>query len=187
MDKNNENLMNTLIDCGAITPLQRRLMDALAFCTDADSELFDLLALLLCRQNFGDTRIPLDSSKLEARLLKTLENFGIPCEPCYKESLQKAARKISDGSYEGIVGTDAHEHSFFKKPFTLKDNYLYPTKYFYSKLTVEQKVCELFVAQTPVKGAAEKCIENVASFTKDARCGSKQSRPKRLYAASTKT
>lgn len=169
MDKSNENLMNALVDCGAVTPLQRRLLDAIpAFCADADPELFDLLALLLCRQNFGDTRIPLDSGKLEARLSKTLENFGIPCEPCYKESLQKAARKISDGGYEGIVGTGAHEHSFFKKPFTLKDNYLYPTKYFYSKLTVEQKVRELFVAHAPVKGAAEKCIENVASFTKDA-------------------
>lgn len=169
MDKSNEKLMNALVDCGAVTPLQRRLMDAiLAFCSDADSELFDLLALLLCRQNFGDTRIPLDSGKLEARLSKTLENFAIPCEPSYKETLQKAARKISDGGYEGIVGTSAHEHSFFKKPFTLKDNYLYPTKYFYSKLTVEQKVRELFVAHAPVKGAAEKCIENVASFTKDA-------------------
>jgi exodeoxyribonuclease V alpha subunit len=169
MDKSNENLMNALVECGAVTPLQRRLMDAIpAFCSDADPELFDLLALLLCRQNFGDTRIPLDSGKLEARLSKTLENFGIPCEPCYKESLQKAAKKISDGGYEGIVGTSAHEHSFFKKPFTLKDNYLYPTKYFYSKLTVEQKVRELFVTHAPVKGAAEKCIENVASFTKDA-------------------
>ena len=49
MDKSNENLMNALVDCGAVTPLQRRLMDALpAFCTDADPELFDLLALLLC-------------------------------------------------------------------------------------------------------------------------------------------
>lgn len=168
MDKSNENLMNALVDCGAVTPLQRRLMDAIpTFCTDAGPELFDLLALLLCRQNFGDTRIPLDSSKLEARLLKTLENFDIACEPSYKESLQNAAKKISDGGYEGIVGTSAHEHSFFKKPFTLKDNYLYPTKYFYSKLNVEQKVRELFVAHAPVKGAAEKCIESVASFTKD--------------------
>ena len=168
MDKNNETLMNALVDCGAVTPLQRRLMDAIStFCTDAGPELFDLLALLLCRQNFGDTRIPLDSSKLEARLLKTLENFDIACEPSYKESLQNAAKKISDGGYEGIVGTSAHEHSFFKKPFTLKDNYLYPTKYFYSKLNVEQKVRELFVAHAPVKGAAEKCIESVASFTKD--------------------
>ena len=168
MDKNNETLMNALVDCGAVTPLQRRLMDAIStFCTDAGPELFDLLALLLCRQNFGDTRIPLDSGKLEARLLKTLENFDIACEPSYKESLQKATKKISDGSYEGIVGTGAHEHSFFKKPFTLKDNYLYPTKYFYSKLNVEQKVRELFVAHAPVKGAAEKCIESVASFTKD--------------------
>ena len=168
MDKSNENLMNALVECGAVTPLQRRLMDALpAFCTDAGPELFDLLALLLCRQNFGDTRIPLDSGKLEARLLKTLENFDIACEPSYKESLQNAAKKISDGGYEGIVGTSAHEHSFFKKPFTLKDNYLYPTKYFYSKLNVEQKVRELFVAHAPVKGAAEKCIESVASFTKD--------------------
>lgn len=169
MDKSNENLMNALVDCGAVTPLQRRLMDAIpTFCSDAGPELFDLLALLLCRQNFGDTRIPLDSGKLEARLSKTLENFAIPCEPSYKETLQKAARKISDSGYEGIVGTSAHEHSFFKKPFTLKDNYLYPTKYFYSKLNVEQKVRELFVAHAPVKGAAEKCIENVASFTKDA-------------------
>ena len=169
MDKSNENLMNALVDCGAVTPLQRRLMDAIpTFCSDAGPELFDLLALLLCRQNFGDTRIPLDSGKLDARLSKTLENFGIACEPCYKESLQKAAKKISDGGYEGIVGTSAHEHSFFKKPFTLKDNYLYPTKYFYSKLNVEQKVRELFVAHAPVKGAAEKCIEKVASFTKDA-------------------
>ena len=168
MDKSNENLMNALVECGAVTPLQRRLMDAIStFCTDAGPELFDLLALLLCRQNFGDTRIPLDSSKLEARLLKTLENFDIACEPSYKESLQNAAKKISDGGYEGIVGTSAHEHSFFKKPFTLKDNYLYPTKYFYSKLNVEQKVRELFVAHAPVKGAAEKCIESVASFTKD--------------------
>ena len=168
MDKNNENLMNALVDCGAVTPLQRRLVDAIpAFCSDADSELFDLLALLLCRQNFGDTRIPLDPKKLETRLSKTLENFAIPCEPCYKESLQKAAKKICDGGYEGIVGAGAHEHSFFKKPFTLKDNYLYPTKYFYSKLTVEQKVRELFVAHAPVAGAAAECIENVASFTKD--------------------
>ena len=168
MDKSNENLMNALVECGAVTPLQRRLMDAIStFCTDAGPELFDLLALLLCRQNFGDTRIPLDSGKLEARLLKTLENFDIACEPSYKESLQNAAKKISDGGYEGIVGTSAHEHSFFKKPFTLKDNYLYPTKYFYSKLNVEQKVRELFVAHAPVKGAAEKCIESVASFTKD--------------------
>ena len=169
MDKSNENLMNALVECGAVTPLQRRLMDTIpTFCSDAGPELFDLLALLLCRQNFGDTRIPLDSGKLEARLSKTLENFGIACEPSYKESLQKAAKKISDGGYEGIVGTSAHEHSFFKKPFTLKDNYLYPTKYFYSKLNVEQKVRELFVAHAPVKGAAEKCIEKVASFTKDA-------------------
>ena len=168
MDKNNENLMNALVDCGAVNPLQRRLVDAIpSFCSDADSELFDLLALLLCRQNFGDTRIPLDLKKLEAKLSKTLENFGIPCEPCYKESLQKAAKKICDGGYEGIVGAGTHEHSFFKKPFTLKDNYLYPTKYFYSKLTVEQKVRELFVAHAPVAGAAAKCIENVASFTKD--------------------
>lgn len=169
MDKNNENLMNALVDCGAVTTLQRRLLDAIpAFCTDADSELFDLLALLLCRQNFGDTRIPLDPGKLEARLSKALENFSIPCKPCYKESLQKAARKITDGGYEGIVGIGAHELSFFKKPFTLKDNYLYPTKYFYSKLIVEQKVRELFVAHAPANGAAEKCIKNVASFTKDA-------------------
>ena len=47
MDKNNETLMNALVDCGAVTPLQRRLMDAIStFCTDAGPELFDLLALV---------------------------------------------------------------------------------------------------------------------------------------------
>ena len=153
MDKNNENLMNVLVECGAVTLLQKRLLDAIPeFCPDADSHLIDLLALLLCRQGRGDTRIPLDLDRLESRLLNTLENFAAPCNPAFMESLQNAVAKMNDGGYEGVVGGGDSEGSFFKKPFTLKDNYLYPSKYFYSKLVVEKRVRELFV---------------VAAFTKD--------------------
>ena len=92
MDKSNENLMNALVDCGAVTPLQRRLMDAIpTFCSDAGPELFDLLALLLCRQNFGDTRIPLDYDRLGARLSRTLDTFGIACEAVDQEEPQEGA------------------------------------------------------------------------------------------------
>ena len=168
MDKNNENLMNALVECGAVTLLQKRLLDAIPeFCPDADSHLIDLLALLLCRQGRGDTRIPLDLDRLESRLLNTLENFAVPCNPAFMESLQNAVAKMNDGGYEGVVGGGDSEGSFFKKPFTLKDNYLYPSKYFYSKLVVEKRVRELFVAHSFDKSDVAKCIERVATFTKD--------------------
>lgn len=168
MDKNNENLMNALVECGAITLLQKRLLDAIPeFCPDADSHLIDLLALLLCRQGRGDTRIPLDLDRLESRLLNTLENFAVPNNSAYMESLQSAVAKMNDGGYESIVGGGDSEESFFKKPFTLKDNYLYPSKYFYSKLVVEKRVRELFVAHSFDKSDVVKCIERVATFTKD--------------------
>ena len=168
MDKNNENLMNALVECGAVTLLQKRLLDAIPeFCPDADSHLIDLLALLLCRQGRGDTRIPLELDRLESRLLNTLESFAVPCNPAYMESLQNAVAKMNDGGYEGVVGGGDSEGSFFKKPFTLKDNYLYPSKYFYSKLVVEKRVRELFVAHSFDKSDVAKCIERVATFTKD--------------------
>lgn len=168
MDKNNENLMNALVECGAVTLLQKRLLDAIPeFCPDADSHLIDLLALLLCRQGRGDTRIPLELDRLESRLLNTLESFAVPCNPAYMESLRNAVAKMNDGGYEGVVGGGDSEGSFFKKPFTLKDNYLYPSKYFYSKLVVEKRVRELFVAHSFDKSDVAKCIERVATFTKD--------------------
>ncbi|SMP41720.1 AAA family ATPase [Fibrobacter sp. UWB10] len=168
MDKNNENLMNALVECGAVTLLQKRLLDAIPeFCPDADSHLIDLLALLLCRQGRGDTRIPLDLDRLESRLLNTLENFAVPSNSAYMESLQSAVAKMNGGDYESVVGGGDSEESFFKKPFTLKDNYLYPSKYFYSKLVVEKRVRELFVAHSFDKSDVAKCIERVATFTKD--------------------
>ena len=168
MDKNNENLMNALVECGAITLLQKRLLDAIPeFCPDADSHLIDLLSLLFCRQGRGDTRIPLDLDRLESRLLNTLENFAVPSNSAYMESLQSAVAKMNDGDYESVVGGGDSEESFFKKPFTLKDNYLYPSKYFYSKLVVEKRVRELFVAHSFDKSDVAKCIERVATFTKD--------------------
>ena len=168
MNKNNEKLMNALVECGAISLLQKRLLDAIPeFCPDADSHLIDLLSLLLCRQSRGDTRIPLDLDKLETRLLSTLESFTIPCNLAYKESIRNAVAKMNDGGYEGIIGTGDSEKSFFKKPFTLKDNYLYPSKYFYSKLVVEKRVRELFVARPFDKSNVTKYIESVAAFTKD--------------------
>ena len=113
MDKNNEKLMNTLVECGAISLLQKRLLDAIPeFCPDADSHLIDLLSLLLCRQSRGDTRIPLDLDKLETRLLNTLESFTIPCNTAYKESIRNAVAKMNDGGYEGIIGTGDSEKSF---------------------------------------------------------------------------
>lgn len=168
MDKNNENLMNALVECGAVTLLQKRLLDAIPeFCPDADSHLIDLLALLLCRQGRGDTRIPLDLQKLEVRLLNTLENFAVPSNSAYMESLQSAVAKMNDGGYESVVGGGDSEASFIKKPFTFKDDYLYPSKYFYSKLVVEKRVRELFVAHSFDKSDVAKCIERVATFTKD--------------------
>ena len=168
MDKNNGNLMNALVDGGAMTLLQKRLLDAIPeFCADADSHLINLLALLLSRQGRGDTRIPLDLNKLETRLLNTLESFEIPVNPMYMESLQCAVKKLHDGGYEGVVGTGVAEKSFFKKPFSFKDDYLYPSKYFYSKLVVEKKVRELFVAHPFEKSDVAKCIDSVASFTCD--------------------
>ena len=120
--------------------MQKRLLDAIPeFCPDADSHLIDLLALLLCRQGRGDTRIPLELDRLESRLLNTLENFAVPSNSAYVESLQSAVAKMNDGDYESVVGGGESEESFFKKPFTLKDNYLYPSKYFYSKLVVEKR------------------------------------------------
>ena len=95
MDKNNENLMNALVECGAITLLQKRLLDAIPeFCPDADSHLIDLLSLLLCRQGRGDTRIPLELDRLESRLLNTLESFAVPCNPAFMESLRNAVAKM---------------------------------------------------------------------------------------------
>ena len=168
MDKNNENLMNALVECGALTLLQKRLLDAIPeFCPDADSHLIDLLSLLLCRQGRGDTRIPLDLGKLDARLLNTLESFALPCNSAYMESLRNAVSKMNDGGYEGVVGFGDSETSFFKKPFTLKDNYLYPSKYFYSKQIVEKRVRELFAAHSFNKNDVANCIERVAAFTKD--------------------
>jgi hypothetical protein len=168
MDKNNENLMNALVECGAVTLLQKRLLDAIPeFCPDADSHLIDLLSLLLCRQGRGDTRIPLDLGKLDARLLNTLESFALPCNSAYMESLRNAVSKMNDGGYEGVVGFGDSETSFFKKPFTLKDNYLYPSKYFYSKQIVEKRVRELFAAHSFNKNDVANCIERVAAFTKD--------------------
>ena len=160
--------MNALVECGAVTLLQKRLLDAIPeFCPDADSHLIDLFALLLCRQGRGDTRIPLELDRLESRLLNTLESFAVPCNPAYMESLRNAVAKMNDGGYEGVVGGGDSEGSFFKKPFTLKDNYLYPSKYFYSKLVVEKRVRELFVAHSFDKSDVAKCIERVAAFTKD--------------------
>ena len=168
MDKNNENLMNALVECGAVTLLQKRLLDAIPeFCADADSHLTDLLSLLLCRQGRGDTRIPLELDRLESRLLSTLESFAVPCNPAYMESLQNAVAKMNDGGYEGIVGSGDSEESFFKKPFTLKDNYLYPSKYFYSKLVVEKRVRELFVTHSFDRSNIARCIDRVVAFTKD--------------------
>ena len=168
MDKNNENLMNALVECGAVTLLQKRLLDAIPeFCPDADSHLIDLLSLLLCRQGRGDTRIPLELDRLESRLLNTLESFAVPCNPAYMESLRNAVAKMNDGGYEGVVGGGDSEGSFFKKPFTLKDNYLYPSKYFYSKLVVEKRGRELFVTHSFDNSDIARCIDRVAAFTKD--------------------
>ena len=65
MDKNNEKLMNALVECGAISLLQKRLLDAIPeFCPDADSHLIDLLTSLHRRQSCGYTQTTLDLDKL---------------------------------------------------------------------------------------------------------------------------
>ncbi len=157
-----------MLENGGITPLQHRLLTALtAFEKNIDVNGICLFTLLLAKQNDGDTRIPIQIDLLKKTLIQKLLHLNIAYEESFFTSILDGVQSLKNGNFSSIVETKPQEDSFFKKPFCLFEGYLYPSKYFFSKLIVERKVKELLVnkpfCETDVKGL----IDGISAFTRD--------------------
>ena len=155
-----------LLECGGISALQVRLLKFLSTIQkNISQDSLDLFALLLAKQNDGDTRISVEKEPLIAALQSKMRYLGMDGFEEFRDSIVNGAQPIVQGDYKDIVEEAPDTKAFYQKPFILQNGYLYPSKYYFAKTTVERKVKEIFTSKPYDESELDPCIREIESIT----------------------
>lgn len=158
--------INIMLECGGISLLQARLLKFLAGVQkNLNQDALNFFALLLAKQNDGDTRIPVEEKGLLAVLQNKMRNLGVEKIDAFAASVVNGARSIEQGAFENIVENAPDASAFYQKPFVLQDGYVYPSKYYFAKSIVENKVKEFFNCAPYNESDIQDCVQCVRSIT----------------------
>jgi exodeoxyribonuclease V alpha subunit len=162
-----DTFINTLLECGGISSLQARLLKFLTGVQkNLNQDALNLFALLLAKQSDGDTRISVEEGPLRQAISKKMQNLGIADFEQFSESIVNGAVSIKQGAYGNIVDSAPDATSFYQKPFVLQNGFLYPSKYYFAKVIVEDKVKEFFNHVPCNESEIQQCIQTVESITR---------------------
>ena len=151
-----------LLECGGISALQVRLLKFLSTIQkNISQDSLDLFALLLAKQNDGDTRISVEKEPLIAALQSKMRYLGMDGFEEFRDSIVNGAQPIVQGDYKDIVEEAPDTKAFYQKPFILQNGYLYPSKYYFAKTTVERKVKEIFTSKPYDESELDPCIREI--------------------------
>ncbi|MBR5412155.1 MAG: AAA family ATPase [Fibrobacter sp.] len=158
--------INIMLECGGISLLQARLLKFLTGVQkNLNQDALNFFALLLAKQNDGDTRIPVEEKHLLAVLQNKMRNLGVEKIDAFAASVVNGARSIEQGAFENIVENAPDASAFYQKPFVLQDGYVYPSKYYFAKSIVENKVKEFFNCAPYNESDIQDCVQCVRSIT----------------------
>ena len=159
-----------LLECGGISALQVRLLKFLSTIQkNISQDSLDLFALLLAKQNDGDTRISVEKEPLIAALQSKMRYLGMDGFEEFRDSIVNGALPIVQGDYKDIVEEAPDTKAFYQKPFILQNGYLYPSKYYFAKTTVERKVKEIFTSKPYDESELDPCIREIESITQNSQ------------------
>ena len=162
-----DSFINTLLEYGGISSLQARLLKFLTgLQKNLNQDALNLFALLLAKQSDGDTRISVEEGPLRQTISKKMQNLGIADFDQFSESIVNGASSIKQGAYGNIVDSAPDASSFYQKPFILQNGFLYPSKYYFAKVIVEDKVKEFFNHVPCNESEIQQCIQTVESITR---------------------
>ena len=94
-----------------------------------------------------------------------MQNLGIADFEPFSESIVNGAVSIKQGAYGNIVDSAPDASSFYQKPFILQNGFLYPSKYYFAKVIVEDKVKEFFNHIPSDESEIPQCIRTIESIT----------------------
>ena len=158
--------INIMLECGGISLLQARLLKFLTGVQkNLNQDALNFFALLLAKQNDGDTRIPIEEKGLLAVLQNKMQNLGVEKIDAFAASVVNGTRSIEQGEFENIVENAPDASAFYQKPFVLQDGYVYPSKYYFAKSIVENKVKEFFNCAPYNESDIQDCVQRVQSIT----------------------
>ena len=161
-----DSFINTLLEYGGISSLQVRLLKFLTgIQKNLNQDAQNLFALLLAKQNDGDTRISVEEAPLRQAINKKMQNLGIADFGEFSESIVNGAISIKQGAYGNIVDSVPDANSFYQKPFVLQNGFLYPSKYYFAKVIVEDKVKEFFNHVPYDEAEIPQCVQTIKSIT----------------------
>ena len=167
-----DTFINTLLECGGISSLQARLLKFLTGVQkNLNQDALNLFALLLAKQSDGDTRISVEEGPLRQTISKKMQNLGIADFEQFSVSIVNGAISIKQGAYGNIVDSAPDASSFYQKPFILQNGFLYPSKYYFAKVIVEDKVKEFFNHVPCNESEIQQCIQTVESITRGPQRG----------------
>ncbi|MBO7512853.1 MAG: AAA family ATPase [Fibrobacter sp.] len=167
-----DTFINTLLECGGISSLQARLLKFLTgIQKNLNQDALNLFALLLAKQSDGDTRISVEEGPLRQTISKKMQNLGIADFDQFSESIVNGASSIKQGAYGNIIDSAPDASSFYQKPFILQNGFLYPSKYYFAKVIVEDKVKEFFNHVPCNESEIQQCIQTVESITRGPQGG----------------
>ena len=96
--------INIMLECGGISLLQARLLKFLTGVQkNLNQDALNFFALLLAKQNDGDTRIPVEEKALLAVLQNKMRNLGVEKIDAFSASVVNGARSIEQSEFENIV------------------------------------------------------------------------------------
>ncbi len=161
-----DSFINTLLEYGGISSLQARLLKFLTgLQKNLNQDALNLFALLLAKQSDGDTRISVEEAPLRKAISRKMQNLGIADFEPFSESIVNGAVSIKQGAYGNIVDSAPDASSFYQKPFILQNGFLYPSKYYFAKVIVEDKVKEFFNHIPSDESEIPQCIRTIESIT----------------------
>ncbi len=167
-----DSFINTLLEYGGISSLQARLLKFLTgLQKNLNQDALNLFALLLAKQSDGDTRISVEEAPLRKAISRKMQNLGIADFEPFSESIVNGAVSIKQGAYGNIVDSAPDASSFYQKPFILQNGFLYPSKYYFAKIIVEDKVKEFFNHVPCNESEIQQCIQTVESITRGPQGG----------------
>lgn len=159
--------VNIMLEYGGISLLQARLLKFLAGVQkNLNQDALNFFALLLAKQNDGDTRIPVEENKLRSVLQVKMQNLGIVKFDAFAESVLNGARSVAQGAYENIVDATPDSTAFYQKPFILQEGFVYPSKYYFAKTIVENKAKEFFNCVPYDELDVQNCVQNIKTVTR---------------------
>jgi exodeoxyribonuclease V alpha subunit len=162
-----DSFINTLLEYGGISSLQARLLKFLTgLQKNLNQDALNLFALLLAKQSDGDTRISVEEAPLRKAISRKMQNLGIADFDQFSESIVNGASSIKQGAYENIIDSAPDANSFYQKPFILQNGFLYPSKYYFAKVIVEDKVKEFFNHIPSDESEIPQCIRTIESITR---------------------